>query len=624
MPGRKRWGRVALGLTVAALLLPACATPIGVKRVDAQRVHRSLTADALSTGNPSAKSLQALHRDGLSSAWRKDPAGALEALRQRFLAEPNLARLFALAELSFVHAERGGGAAWYRASAVYAYAYLFPGPEPGRELPDPFDPRLRAAANLYNRGLTLGLRAPGEGPLDLSPRALPLPFGTLVVEAPEGGFEWGGHRLVDFVPIAELEVRGLSSRRRQSGIGAPLAPRMGPPIAGESPEQAARMRWVPGRVRLACTLLLRLEKPLEALASGEVRGSAELLAFSREETVSIDGREIPVEFEPTAALAFSLADSPLWDLEIRGFLGRPVDLEADTQLVALAPYQRGRIPVVFVHGTASSPGRWAEMLNELAADPLLRARYAAWFFFYNTGNPILYSAFQLRQSLEQAVRELDPGGDDPALRQMVLVGHSQGGLLVKLQAVESGDRFWSNVSDLPLESLDFDPEAEALLRGAFFFSPTSGVRRVIFISTPHGGSFRAGPRVGNLLRRLVRTPGNVARVAAELFADDEAERTRRRFDRIPTSIDNMTPGSDFLEALQDLPLAPGITAHSIIPVLLPGPPEGQNDGVVAFESAHIAGVESERVVVSGHSVQGHPEAVAEVRRILLLHVGEEP
>ena len=47
----------------------------------------------------------------------------------------------------------------------------------------------------------------------------------------------------------------------------------------------------------------------------------------------------------------------------------------------------------------------------------------------------------------------------------------------------------------------------------------------------------------------------------------------------------------------------------------------KNDGVVEYDSAHIDGVESELVVRSGHSTQGKPETIAEVRRILRLHAG---
>jgi len=63
-----------------------------------------------------------------------------------------------------------------------------------------------------------------------------------------------------------------------------------------------------------------------------------------------------------------------------------------------------------------------------------------WFFTYDTGNPVLYSAALLREALRDAVRKLDPAGADPALSEMVVIGHSQGGLLTKAMAVDTGDR----------------------------------------------------------------------------------------------------------------------------------------------------------------------------------------
>ena len=45
-----------------------------------------------------------------------------------------------------------------------------------------------------------------------------------------------------------------------------------------------------------------------------------------------------------------------------------------------------------MHGTASSPARWAEMTNELLGDPRIASRYQFWFFIYNSGQPVLLSA----------------------------------------------------------------------------------------------------------------------------------------------------------------------------------------------------------------------------------------
>jgi hypothetical protein len=48
--------------------------------------------------------------------------------------------------------------------------------------------------------------------------------------------------------------------------------------------------------------------------------------------------------------------------------------------------------------------------------------------------------------------------------------------------------------------------------------------------------------------------------------------------------------------------------------------KGGDDGVVAYESAHLDDVDSELVINSSHSVQGHPLAISEMRRILLQHL----
>jgi pimeloyl-ACP methyl ester carboxylesterase len=277
---------------------------------------------------------------------------------------------------------------------------------------------------------------------------------------------------------------------------------------------------------------------------------------------------------------------------------------------------------VFIHGTASSSARWAEMVNDLSNEPEIRRHFQIWAFTYDTGNPVLYSAMQLREALSHTVEEFDPAGTNPCLRQMVLIGHSQGGLLTKLTAVESGDRFWRNSSDEPFDEADLSPETRDLLRRGLFVSPLPFVRRLVFISTPHRGSYRAGNVVRRLIRRLVRLPGDVVALGADLIVDDPNTEIAHRMRHVPTSIDNMAPGSPFEQALNSLPIAPGIVAHSIISVDGDGPYETGNDGVVEYQSAHIDGVASELVVRSPHSCQADPHTIEEVRRILLEQVAD--
>jgi hypothetical protein len=258
------------------------------------------------------------------------------------------------------------------------------------------------------------------------------------------------------------------------------------------------------------------------------------------------------------------------------------------------------------------------MYNELMNDPLLHRRVQFWLFQYNTGQPVLYSAYLMRRALSATIAELDPAGQDAALRRMVIIGHSQGGLLTKLMAVSSGARFWNNMSTVPLEELDLPAETRELLREAMFFEPLPAVQRVVFVATPHRGSFRARGFVLNLVRRIVRLPGRLVSQFQDLLTRPEF--AHLGMSQLPTSVDNMSPGHPFIRTLAAIPVDPRITAHSIIAVKRRGPPIGQTDGVVAYESAHIEGVASERVVRSSHSTQSHPETIEEARRILREHL----
>jgi pimeloyl-ACP methyl ester carboxylesterase len=608
------------GLASAFVVLAACATPIGVSHMDPREVHRELTASALSTGRPSATSQELLTRLGLRARFARDPDGVLAELHAGLPPSGDTDRLFALAELSLLRAEEQQRADCALAAAVYAYAFLFPGG--GADALDPFDPRVQVARNLYNRGLTLGLADPADGRVTVAAGSHALPFGRLDVEMAPGETSWVGWQLDDFVPVAEYRVRGLANRYRQPGIGAPLAASLGEPVPGAAPKGAGHL---PPRLRVPVTAFLRIEQARDQIASGRVRGRLELYSEDDRAELRVDGRRVPREVEKSSSLAYQLEGAPVWDFGFAGFrLGDYLPAGQDVRLFFLHPYRPGRIPLVLVHGTFSSPATWAEMLNELENDAEVSRRYQIWLFLYNTGNPIAYSGGLLVQSLRDVVAELDPGGRDPALRRMVVAGHSQGGLLAKLTAVSSGDRFWRNVARKPLDAMSFQPETRELLRRSLFYEPLPFVRRLIFLSTPHRGSDLSSYRVASLVARLVKMPLRLSRLAVDLATQDPDALAVRQLGRLPTSLDNMRPGNPFVVALSELPIDPAVPAHSIIAVRGDGPLDEEGDGVVRYRSAHLDGVESEIVVRSGHSVQVTPAAIQEVRRILLEHAAAAP
>ena len=186
---RAHAGRVAALLLLAGAAL-ACASPAGIRRVDAREVHRTLTANVLTAGEPSVPSRHVLQRMGIADLFERDPAAALGAIQA---AQPTSGRIFALAELSFWLGDRTGDRARYLAAAVYAWAYLFPGE--GGEPPAPTDPRYRLACDLYNRGLTEGIRPEKLAADDWAGERLQLPFGQLDVAFDRSELAWSGWRL---------------------------------------------------------------------------------------------------------------------------------------------------------------------------------------------------------------------------------------------------------------------------------------------------------------------------------------------------------------------------------------------------------------------------------------------
>ena len=607
--------RLAL-LGALGLALAACAGPVSTVRVDPEVALRDLGRSAIATGKASLPTRNVLFEHGLFEAFDKRPETAIAELHRTMVASRgDQDLLFALAELSLLHARAAAKPDYHLAAAVYAYAFLFP-EDTGGAAPGRFDPRLRSAADLYNRALTVSL-ASGDGS-EIVPRGgtFELPFGRIEVAFDPASLRAGDRELYRFIPAGELKVRGLAMRYRWAGLGAPLAASIRP-IDASKPGRD----MVAPRVQVPVTAVLLIAEARRALVQGQpLAGRLELHLVWDEESVSVAGEQVPLEAEPSAALALTLTGAPVIEVETFGFLGRLSGLLAKRPpLVSNTPYKPGLVPVVFVHGTQSSVVRWAEMYNRLQADPDIRGRYQFWFFQYDSGNPIALSAFRLREALVGAVARLDPQGQDAALRRMVLIGHSQGGLLVKMQVISSGDRIWNAASRKPLNELVLSDQTRELLQRGLFVEPLPEVSRVVFICTPHRGSFVAGRNItANLFRRFWALPFALTGMAADLARNPGALRSEMI---VPSAVDNMAPRHHFIRTLQEIPVAPSVTVNSIIAVKGDGPVEQGDDGVVQYSSAHIEPVESELVVRSNHSTQGTPHTVEEVRRILRLHAG---
>jgi pimeloyl-ACP methyl ester carboxylesterase len=339
-----------------------------------------------------------------------------------------------------------------------------------------------------------------------------------------------------------------------------------------------------------------------------------------ESDVMVGDKKIPLEMDLTAPIAYSFNDPILWSIGRNLFrMGRSL---YEPGIYPVQPYDKGLIPVVMVHGTMSSPVWWAEMLNSLMSDPQIRHHFQIWLYLYDSGKPVAFSAAHLRDSIEQQIRKCDPSGQDPALKDIVVMGHSQGGLLTRLTAVETGDDIIKAVTGKTIDELGLSAEELETIREYAVYHPLPAVRRVIFISTPHRGSILAGSFARRMAARFIALPREIIHAASEMLNIFErfSVAGKLKWSMPRTSIDSMSPDNPGLLAIAELPFPVDVKAHSIIAVKDDDqPPEG-DDGVVAYTSAHIDGVESELVVPYGHSCQMEAPVIEEVRRILIEHL----
>lgn len=612
-------GIVVLGLS--CLMQTGCVAPIGADRTTPESVYRQTHDNAVSGSRPSRETQSLLHRFDQVKLFAKAPEATLQLLQQKAVSSRERGLLFALAELNYLAGERVRGSLkpweprdardYYLAAAVYAWFFLFG--DASEPPPSAFDQRFRTACDLYNYGLGWALTERGStnDVAILSPGSRHLPTGQIEVHFVQTGFPWPVAEFEKFLVADHFLVRGLSVRNRQPGLGTPL-------IAVARSDAKTRLSRA-----IRATVLLRLSGDLPDLAQGRCRASLELYSTFEEASVKVGSQSVPLETDTTVPLAYALNQSSVWRLGRLQFLSAEERIPTDVYLNQ--PRQPGRVPVVLVHGTFSSPVWWAEMLNTLSADPEIQRRCEFWLFNYNSGNPIAYSAVKLRESLSAKLRELDPEGKDPGLRQMVVIGHSQGGLLTKLTATDTGDQLLRPfLGTNRLDELKLTAEQQALIRSYTCYEALPFVKRVVFISTPHRGSYVAGSFVRKLARRFVSLPSKLLNFASELAGIKDRLNLPKELRGTPTSLDSMSPKNPFLLTLAEIPLAPAVKGHSIIAVQGDGDYHQGKDGLVSYPSAHVDYVESEFIVRSFHSCQGKPPTIEEVRRILHEHLASLP
>ena len=287
-----------------------------------------------------------------------------------------------------------------------------------------------------------------------------------------------------------------------------------------------------------------------------------------------------------------------------------------TGLYLLEPYEPGRIPLVLIHGLASDALTWGEMIAALRTDPNIASRYQIWVYQYPTGNSYLKAAADLRKELQQTRSVLDPASSDQAFDQMVLVGHSMGGIIARLLVSYSDDRLWHAVSDKPLnEVFESGPLPDEIV-SAFLFEPVPFVKKVVYFATPHHGSNWSEMPLGRMGRWLIDVPQQLQDEYVGLIQGNPGL-IRNPARQPATSIDHLSPRNSIMQATSQLRGTDLVSAHSIIGIGFLLPDAQWGDGVVAVTSARIPSVQTEFFVPETHSgILHNAAATAELACIL--------
>ncbi|MCB1276237.1 hypothetical protein [Prosthecobacter sp.] len=415
---------------------------------------------------------------------------------------------------------------------------------------------------------------------------------------------------------ARMKPRVADTLAQRPGIGIPLVGH----VRNTSQTRQKEPFLPPNGGNLTLTAVMELEKDTDS--SSPRRCRLHLLNALNVDTVKVQGDERQLAANFTASKQLALSKKSLGLFSWLGLLF-PERTLADCQLYTMDVYDPKRIPVVFVHGLMSDPHIWLNAINAINTDPELRAAYQPWYFLYPTAIGIPQSSEKLRESLREAREFFDPERDDPGMKKMVLVGHSMGGLLSRMQVIDPGDKLWNALLRRPPQELEVSDSVRQRLTNNLMFKPQPEIQRLVFIATPHRGSAVASTGIVRRLTSLIRLPLDTLMLSQQILAGNSDALSPQIRDWGVfglLSIGMLSDKHPYYQGLNAVPIP--VTHHSIIGDLGKNNTPASTDGVVPYQSSHLDSAASERIVPYWHGCVERPEVVQEVVRVLREHLRE--
>jgi pimeloyl-ACP methyl ester carboxylesterase len=619
MKGRKPIGIIRVVVLATALLAAGCSM-VGVKRITPKQYAAQRRSDVLNTRALSDSTVQTLNVVALS---RDDCAANFPRCTHTVLYSDGLdheRRLSALSELWLAYALQqtdhdknisDSALNDYLQSARYAYAYLFyTARDPGERA---FEVRQSQVLDFYNYAVQQAVASFFSRLPQLGTNWNSASVAGWNLLRPSTDVYLGSADYIpkELIPAEGLRFSGLRNIYRRDGFGSEFV------AVGATPAETGQPWREPNYVPLTAVLEFPGGNLAGVLSTTDVRLYAKNPYL--DSTILLDGQTIPLSANFTAPYGVWLARSGFAQQSIRSLLGRGG--LSKPEVLLMQPYDPNRLTVIMLHGLASSPEAWINVVNEVMGDEQLRRTYQVWEVYYPTNVPVAVNLAQIRQALDETLHHFDPSGKAVASNHMVLIGHSMGGVIARLLVSSSDDKLWNIVPERAHLSATDEQKLRQRLAPYLQFSPMPQVTRAVFLAAPHRGTPVARWKLARWIGSLIRLPLTLLEEGKNITDAMQGKNAATGTPtHLPNSIDNLSDTDPFIKASSTLPISPNVHYHTIVGVYkAKGPLSDSDDGVVPYTSSHLDGADSELAVPSWHDVQETPQAIIELRRILRLH-----
>jgi Alpha/beta hydrolase family len=573
---------------------------VAVEPLDLHEGYREYSDSLLSSGRLSLATRQALNlvpEAGLaaSTAAQLAALGASERIDAA-------TRAFARSELALRAAQAldrkdtAQARRYYLVAAREAARLLFPD---GKMIhTDPFDQKYRLASSFYSlaagRYFLLLMASGRTWTGDITETT---PAGTFNVTFDNDDSDLYAYFFSNFSLAWGYRIKGLRNHYTRDGIGIPLVARRAP---GES--FPLEQYFPAGGYIAPITAYLRFDPDDPAISAERVRIG---LADTRlAEYVCFGRQTLPVAADFTAPYAVQVTRDHSRAAGRAALFGSSIP-GSRLGVTVSAPWDPAKIPLVLIHGLASSAEAWRELTNDILGSEELRGRYQIIHYTYATNETVLATAARFRAELADflAVVKYDPSVSP----KLVLIGHSMGGLLAKSLAVDSRTQLWDAAFRVPPTEFRAAEEARKIFEDALILKPWPSVGLIIFMGTPQHGSERADGLLGRLSASLLHLPEDYVNLTRELGPERM------------TSVASLSPRNPLMRAYGDLPVVAGVPFYSIMGTATHDTHGRTSDGYVTVDSARLPGSVADTLLPIRHQQFDRAAPLNVVYKILRQH-----